>query len=84
MLHTFRSFVGGVRIFAAANRRLWIDAEHDDDFVLVDFDALYQTQNDPAFGFKVNRIQLFIDSGCKLFKPVDDEKQLALSRSVAP
>ncbi|MFM0092863.1 hypothetical protein PQR46_38975 [Paraburkholderia sediminicola] len=50
----------------------------------MDFDALDQAQNNLAFGFKVNRIQLFIDSGCKFLKSVDDQKQLALRRSMAP
>ncbi|MEM5405584.1 hypothetical protein [Paraburkholderia unamae] len=61
-----------------------IDTEHNDDLVLVDFYALDQAQNDLAFRFKINRIQLFSDGGCKLLKPVNDEKQLALHRAVAP
>ncbi|MCY1232108.1 hypothetical protein D9M68_651080 [compost metagenome] len=50
----------------------------------MDFDALDQTQYDPALRLKINSVQVFADGACKFLEPIDDQKQFALHRALLP
>ncbi|QAU22703.1 hypothetical protein EO087_00835 [Dyella sp. M7H15-1] len=74
MLHTFHSVARIIRILAGERSRLRINPEHNDDVVLVDFDALDQAQYDPALRFQVKRAKFLAKGTCKFLKPIDDQK----------
>lgn len=45
----------------------------------MNFDAFDQGANDIAFGREIDRAQPVIDSNCKFFEAIDDQKQFKLT-----